>query len=260
MDLTPIIGQAFHSLWYLIPLLLIAAVVKSPWFKGVTGEAIVNISAKFFLDRETYHLIKNVTLPIDDGTTQIDHIIVSKFGIFVIETKNMKGWIFGDAKQKMWTQKIYKHTTKFQNPLHQNYKHAKTLEALLDLDSSVIHSVVVFVGDSTFKTPMPENVTQTGDYIKYVKSMHRQVLDASQVADAIERIRAGRKPASFKTNREHVKHVKSIVAEKANNACPKCGSELILRTVKSGINAGSHFKGCTKFPACRYTTKLNIDN
>ncbi|SDX58940.1 Topoisomerase DNA binding C4 zinc finger [Collimonas sp. OK242] len=255
MDFTPIFGQVFHSLWYLIPLLLVAAVVKSPWFKGVMGEAIVNISAKFFLDRETYHLIKNVTLPVDDGTTQIDHIIVSKFGIIVIETKNMKGWIFGDAKQKMWTQKIYKHTTKFQNPLFQNYKHTKALEALLDLDNSVIHSVVVFVGDSTFKTPMPENVTQAGGYIRYIKSMNQQVLDTSQVANAIERIQTGRKPASFNTSREHVKHVKSIVAEKANNnACPKCGSELILRTVKSGVNAGSQFKGCAKFPACRYTT------
>ena len=175
MDFTPIIGQVLHSFWYLIPLLFVAAVVKSPWFKGVMGEVIINLSAKFFLDREIYHLIKNVTLPVDDGTTQIDHIIVSRFGIFVIETKNMKGWIFGDAKQKMWMQKIYKHTTKFQNPLFQNYK--------------------------------------------------------------------------------HVKHVKTIVAEKANeNACPKCGSEFRLRTVKSGVNAGSQFKGCTKFPVCRYTT------
>ncbi|MEB0012277.1 NERD domain-containing protein [Glaciimonas sp. Gout2] len=257
MDFTPILGQVFHSFWYLIPLLLIAAVVKSPWFKGVMGEAIVNISAKYFLNREDYHLIKNVTLPVEDGTTQIDHIIVSRFGIFVIETKNMKGWIFGDAKQKTWTQKIYKHTTKFQNPLHQNYKHVKALETLLELDSSLIHSVIVFVGDSTFKTPMPENVTQAGGYIKHIKSMNQQVLDTRQVADAIERIRSGRKSASFKTSREHVKHVKSIVTEKANsNACPKCGSLLILRTVKSGVNAGSQFKGCTKFPACRYTTKF----
>ena len=43
----------------------------------------------------------------------------------------MKGWIFGLANQKTWTQKIYKHTNKFQNPLHQNYKHVKTLEAQL---------------------------------------------------------------------------------------------------------------------------------
>ena len=78
-------------LWYLIPIAILAAILKSPWFKGVAGEFIVNISAKMMLNKDEYHLIKNVTLPTEDGTTQIDHIIVSKYGIFVVETKNMKG-------------------------------------------------------------------------------------------------------------------------------------------------------------------------
>lgn len=62
-----------------------------PWFKGMLGEFVINVSAKLFLDKKQYHLIKNVTLPTEDGTTQIDHIIVSKFGVFVVETKNMTG-------------------------------------------------------------------------------------------------------------------------------------------------------------------------
>ena len=82
------------------------------------GEFAVNVSAKLLLDKERYHLIKDVTLPTTDGTTQIDHIIVSIYGVFVVETKNMKGWIFGSPQQKTWTQKIYKHSQKFQNPLH----------------------------------------------------------------------------------------------------------------------------------------------
>ena len=94
------------AIWYLIPFFLVAAVIKSPWFKGKAGEAAVNLSARLFLDKTRYHLIKNVTLPTEDGTTQIDHIIVSPYGVFVVETKNMKGWIFGNAKQRYWTQKI----------------------------------------------------------------------------------------------------------------------------------------------------------
>jgi hypothetical protein len=50
--------------------------------------------------------------------------------VFVVETKNMKGWIFGSATQPFWTQKIFRSNYKFQNPLHQNYKHVKTLQAL----------------------------------------------------------------------------------------------------------------------------------
>ncbi len=94
---------------------------KTPIEKGIAGEFLVNLAINSRLYKKKYHLLKNVTLPTEDGTTQIDHIIVLQYGIFVIETKNMKGWIFGEEHQRTWTQKIYKHTSKFQNPLHQNY-------------------------------------------------------------------------------------------------------------------------------------------
>ncbi len=133
MDFGPVYQQLFTTFWYLIPLLIIVGLIKSPWFKGKFGEFLVNLSARCFLDKSRYHLIKNVTLPTEDGTTQIDHVLVSEFGVFVVETKNMKGWIFGSPHQGFWTQKIFRSGYKFQNPLHQNYKHAKTLQALLGL-------------------------------------------------------------------------------------------------------------------------------
>lgn len=78
MILAPLIKQLIGTLWYLLPILILAALFKSSWFKGVVGEFIVNIAAKLMLDKNEYHLIKNVTLPTEDGTTQIDHVIVSK--------------------------------------------------------------------------------------------------------------------------------------------------------------------------------------
>lgn len=216
MDFSPVVNQMVSALWYLIPIAILAGVLKSPWFKGVVGEFIVNLSAKFLLDKEKYQLIKNVTLPTEDGSTQIDHIIVSEFGVFVVETKNMKGWIFGGPNQKTWTQKIYKHSNKFQNPLRQNYKHVKTLESLLGLNEQQVHSVIVFVGDSTFKTEMPENVTYGGGYARYIKSKKTPVLSESQVIEIVKQIEQGRLTPSFRTNREHVRHVKNIVSEKEN--------------------------------------------
>jgi predicted RNA-binding Zn-ribbon protein involved in translation (DUF1610 family) len=256
MDLSPLINQIVSALWYLLPIAILAGIFKSSWFKGVAGEFFVNSSVKFLLDKEKYHLIKNVTLPTEDGSTQIDHIIVSEFGVFVVETKNMKGWIFGSPNQKTWTQKIYKHSNKFQNPLHQNYKHLKTLGSLLGLNDQQLHSVIVFVGDSTFKTKMPENVTYGGGYARYIKSKITPVLTASQVVEITKKIEQGRLAASFKTNREHVRHVNNIVAEKENSnvpSCPKCGSTMVLRETKQGQNVGMKFWGCTKFPQCRGT-------
>ena len=245
------------QLWYLLPIVIVVTFFRTPVGKGIIGEFLVNVAAKLKLDKNQYHLIKNVTLPTEDGTTQVDHIIVSEYGIFVVETKNMKGWIFGNEKQKFWTQKIYKHTNKFQNPLHQNYKHIKTIQNALNIESDKIFSVIVFTGDSTFKTEMPENVKHGISYIDYIKSKTHKIFSKKEVAEIISSIESGRLSRSFKTNREHVKHVKSILEEKEQkNLCPKCGSELILRTAKKGTNAGNQFYGCSNYPKCRYTAQL----
>lgn len=257
VNFTPIISQVIGTLWYLIPITILAAILKSPWFKGAAGEFFVNLGAWLFLDKQTYHLIKNVTLPTEDGSTQIDHVIVSKYGVFVVETKNMKGWIFGGVNQKTWTQKIFRYSSKFQNPLHQNHKHVKTLQALLELSEHQIFSVVVFVGDSRFKTEMPENVRYGSGYIRYIKSKTQVVLTDSDVKEITDQIECGRLRPSLKTNREHVIHVKNIVAKKENSkSCPKCGSSMVLREAKQGPNVGNKFWGCSNFPKCRVVVNI----
>lgn len=206
-QLASTIINSFMGLWYLIPLFIITAFFKSRYFKGRMGEAIVNSSINRKLDKTQYHLIKDTTLPTDNGTTQVDHIIISKFGIFVIETKNMKGWIFGGEHQKTWTQQIYKTKNKFQNPLHQNYKHTKTLEKLLNLSSDKFHSVIVFTGEAMFKTTMPENVLK-GGYTDYIKSKTEVLFSGNEVKKLIKQVDSDRYERGFKTNREHVKNLK----------------------------------------------------
>lgn len=264
MDFNNIFIQAFapaiSALWWLVPLSLLLAFLKSPFVKGIFGEFQVNLLANLLLDKQHYTLFKNITLPTDDGTTQIDHIIVSRFGVFVIETKNMKGWIFGSANQKTWTQKIYKHTNTFQNPLHQNYKHTQTLQAALDIDSDKIFPIVVFIGDSEFKTPMPDNVVYAGRYIRYIKGKTRHLLSDLETMNICKKIESGRLSPSLKTHVQHVKHVNAIVeakTQKADNSCPKCGKPMILRTAKKGEMAGNQFWSCSGFPQCISTRPLS---
>lgn len=245
------------QLWYFIPIVLIVAFFRTSTGKGIIGEFLVNLFTKLKLDKNKYYLIKNVTLPTEDGTTQIDHIIVSEYGIFVVETKNIKGWIFGNEKDKMWTQKIYKHSSKFQNPLHQNYKHIKTIQSTLNIEESKIFNVIVFTGDSTFKTKMPKNVKQGISYIDYIKSKKEKILTKHEVTNIISKIESGRLSRTFKTNREHIKHVKTIIEDKSKiEYCPNCGSELVVRIAKRGTNAGDKFYGCSNYPKCKYTAQL----
>lgn len=257
MDINAILSPLFNALWYLIPLAILASLFRSPWFKGVFGEFQVNLLLKLFLPKEEYHIINNVTLPTKNGTTQIDHILVSRYGVFVIETKNMKGWIFGSADQKQWTQQIFKHKSKFQNPIHQNYKHLKTLENSLEIPVESIFSVIVFIGESTFKTDMPINVTYARGCIDYIASKSVKILSKEQVRRTITLIGFGRLEPSSKTNRHHVAHVKQIIESKNNNkSCPKCGSNMVLREAKRGPNTGNKFWGCSSFPKCRSVVKI----
>jgi restriction system protein len=267
MDLSIYLNMMFSAAWYLIPIFIFAIVIKSAWFKGVLGEWQVNLLIKFFLNKNDYHLIKNVTLPTftddkEQGTTQIDHIIVSKYGIFVVETKNMKGWIFGSENQKQWTQQIFKHKVKFQNPLHQNYKHVKTLEALLPIEhnanTAAIFSIIIFIGDSTFKTKMPDNVRFARGGINFIKSKTDVVFNAEEITNIIETVESGRLARGFNTNRQHVKHVKDIVKNKfETKACSKCGADMVIRKASKGKNAGNEFWGCSTFPKCRNVLNNN---
>ncbi|HIF9189191.1 TPA: NERD domain-containing protein [Photobacterium damselae] len=257
MNIFEVFINILEQVWYLLPLLLIVSVFKSRWLKGIFGEYLVNrLLSK--LPESDYTLIKDVTLPTSDGTTQVDHIVVSKYGIFVVETKNMKGWIFGSARQKLWTQKIYRHSSKFQNPLHQNYKHIKALETLLGCSADYLHSVIVFIGDSTFKTEMPPNVTYARGSIRYIQQFNKVVFsdkDYARLTDSINQIKLKR---GVITDLKHRNHVKEIVASKvSSNQCPRCGSEMVLRETKRGENIGKQFWGCSTFPKCRAVKKFN---
>ncbi|WP_338521475.1 NERD domain-containing protein [Pseudomonas batumici] len=251
MNLTPIIAQVWSTFGWLIPLILLFGLLKSPWAKGQIGELRVRLFAHWQLDKQTYRRLHNVTLNTSDGTTQIDHVFLSPYGIFVLETKNMSGWIFGSEQQPQWTQKLYKRTFKFQNPLRQNYKHLKALEATLGADSKHLHSVITFVGGSTFKTQMPANVTQGIGFIRYIKSFQQRVFTETEVDVLMHALQTSRRTPSLATHREHVQNLKRRSDPTAERQCPKCGSTLVIRTVNAGPKAGQQFWGCSMFPKCR---------
>ena len=217
MDFTSLLSSlidVFFSAWYLVAILVVLSIVSTAWFKGVMGELMITVFIRWKLNKHVYHLINNVTLPTEDGTTQIDHIIVSIYGVFVIETKNLRGWIFGRPNQKTWTLQRYKKRYLFQNPLRQNYKHIKALQSTSNLEDKQLHSLVVFVGDSEFKTAMPENVIYGGRFIQFIESKTEKLLSPKRVIEITQAIEANRLSRTLKTQRAHVLHVKRLIADK----------------------------------------------
>lgn len=185
-------------------------------FKGFLGETVINVAMWLKLEKDVYHRLNNVTLPLDNGgSTQIDHVIVSVYGIFVIETKNYKGWIYGSENQRQWTQSFPNGSKfKFQNPLRQNYLHIKTLADLLDLELSYFHSMIAFIGECELKTrdELPEHVLTSG-MVSYVKKKQDKLLTEDEVASIVEQIESNRFSKSWRTNRQH----KAYLKDKYNN-------------------------------------------
>lgn len=235
----------------LLPLALIAGLLRTPRIKGYLGERWM----RFLIDRHLpvphYHALHDVTLPTVDGSTQIDHLLISRFGVFVLETKNMRGWIFGSEQQAQWTQKIYRHSVRFQNPLRQNYKHLKAVQALLELPDDNVHSVVNFVGSASLRTIMPANVTRGSGFIAHIKSFGRVVFDDEQVKTMLARLHQGRMAPGLQTRQQHLRHLQQRSDPQAQRGCPRCGNALVLRTRRNGNKAGQQFWGCSAYPRCR---------
>lgn len=201
-------GVVWLGLGVAVGVSLLAGFLRSPVFKGWLGEFKVKRWLDKDLDQSIYRCAHNITLRLADGsTTQIDHVVVSPFGLFVVETKHMQGWIFGSEKQPTWTQTIFRHRSSFQNPLHQNWRHIKALEEVLQLPLQHLHSVIVFTGNCQFKTTMPNHVTMGHDCIRWIQSHTDVVLDDAEVARLMQQLAHKRLQATRATHQAHVVHV-----------------------------------------------------
>ncbi len=235
----------------LIAFLLLAIVMlfKLNAVKGWFGEKITSAGMWALLDKNEYRRIDDVIVPSSTGTTQIDHVLVSEYGIFVIETKNIKGWIFGSPENDKWTQSVYGNKRQFQNPLKQNYRHVRCLAEYLVIDQGLFRSVVFFIGDAKFKTPMPSNVLNSG-LIPYVKSFSNKCFEPAQVTNIEAKLLVLKGDPSL-TKRVHLDSLRD--RHQSTTVCPHCGKQLIKRVSKKGVSAGEPFWGCSEYPRCKFT-------
>ena len=203
MDPLSLFTPVLKQWWWLFPLLILVTLLQSPRFKGWLGEWLVTVKTRRKLPASTYRAFHDVTIPDGTGTTQIDHIFVSPYGLFVLETKNYKGWIFGSERDAQWTQTTGRYKHRFQNPLRQNYKHTATLAALLGISHDLLHSVVVFTGEAQFKTPMPDNVRKLRDFDRYILNFRDVVLTERDIQSICHTIHSGRLAQGRATNAAH---------------------------------------------------------
>ncbi|MCB9356044.1 MAG: NERD domain-containing protein [Lewinellaceae bacterium] len=205
--------------------------------RGWIGEKKATFFLWLSLRKKSYHKFHDVILPSKNGTTQIDHLIISAYGLFIVETKNKKGWIFGSEKEPSWTQSIYGSKYSFQNPLRQVFRQKKVLSEFLNIDESNIYTVVCFVGDCKFKTKLPDNVINSG-IGRYIKRFRNQILlteDVNLIVQVIEK----HVSESSLSKRDHIRSLRK--RHSSNTICPICGSSLIVRTAKRALISARSF-------------------
>ena len=188
MDLNSVLWKA-GAIIAVVVLLRIVWMVIRPRVCGAFGETLLAAVLRRKLDASIYHVLNDIYLSLDDGsTTQIDHVVVSPFGVFVIETKTYKGWIFGNPRDAQWTQVLHRRKSQFQNPLRQNFLHVQRLVELTGLRTDVVHSVVAFSGEATFKTKLPPEVMHFADVADYILSFKSRMIPPEDVEGIVATI------------------------------------------------------------------------
>jgi len=215
----------FLSLWkawvaIAVVLMVVAIIkIKLPYLKGLIGEKFV--SKKLFkLDPIHYKILNDLLLPSSGNlsATQLDHVIISNYGIFCIETKSYKGWIFGNANDKYWTQVIYKHKEKFYNPLRQNYVHTKAVEDLIKskYPKARILSFVVFPIAGKLKISGTDSVGCARDIVRKIENYKTQIFTDVE-RDEIFDILANANIQNKDLRKLHNKSVRDLKNAKAKN-------------------------------------------
>ena len=158
--------------------------------KGKMGELLIAARLRKGLPEGEYDILNNIYLPIDNGATaQIDHIVVSRFGVFIVESKTYSGWIFAEALSKVWTQIIYRKKCTFKNPIFQNYSHLCAISENLGIPKDYLRGIVAFTGDCEFKTPMPDGVVYSRHLADYIKSFSTPLLKEREKNEIVAALR-----------------------------------------------------------------------
>lgn len=217
--------------------------------RGKAGEYWVNKELEK-LPISRYMLLNDIMFEDSIGTHQIDHIVFSKYGIFVIEMKNYYGLITGNQYSDKWCQNLSGKKSYFNNPICQNYGHIQALKQILGLDEKYFISIVCFSNQAKLRIESNIPVVQIDTLVDKILTYKTEIpdnIDLIKVKDTLSNMNITDSNQRY----QHVNEIKQKVQEQNakvdNGICPKCGGSLVERTGKYG-----KFIGCSNYPKCKF--------
>jgi hypothetical protein len=233
----------------LIVVVAVGAYAKTPSGKGVIGELIVRINIGKTKPGKQY-VVNNILFQTDDGkSSQVDHVLINPNGVFVVETKNYAGRIYGNEKQHEWTQVFNYGRSKFHfyNPVKQNATHIYRLREALG-NNVYMKSLIVFVQNNTayIESDKVCTIREMKYAIKEPQSKQLSVNDMEIIYNQLLDLKNGKSVSK----KEHVKNINTMLDGVDKNICPRCGGKLVERNGNNGT-----FYGCSNYPKCKFIKK-----
>ena len=221
--------------------------------KGENGENVVMMKL-MLLPEDKYLVMHNVTVPLSRSSSQIDHIVLSVYGIFVIETKNYSGSIYGLEHREYWSQYINKNKNQFYNPILQNAGHVRALRQYLKGFGSIpVTPIVVFSDKADLKVNCEESIViNWGLLLQTIQQYQEEKISWDQVKEIYSFLQLVEMTKGQETDNQHLQNLHDRMEGKfrtiESGHCPRCGGTLILKE-----GAYGQFYGCSNYPNCHYT-------
>ncbi len=221
-----------------------------PTVRGMVGEWRVRLKVGTNIPGRQY-VINNYQVSVEGGSVQIDHIVINPNGVFVIETKNYSGRIFGAENQTKWTQVLAygKVKNSLYNPIMQNGMHIKHLSKILNRNG-IFRNMVVFVQNNTYEIVSDKLVTLSNLQAVMNTPFLPDGLTPEEMMTLYDALLAYQASHAIR-NTEHIQNIETLQSNIENHICPRCGNQLVLRKGRYG-----EFWGCSQYPNCRFIKKL----
>ena len=221
--------------------------------RGAIGERTV--SEKLQSLGEHYIVLDDLLIPNAHGDTQIDHVVVSPFGIFVVKTKCWSGWISGGENSAQWTQTIYQEKYDKPNPIFQNKVHLEAVKSALKQYGDILFvPIVVIVDCDRLVVNAPNHTVITLYSLKKEVLKYHRILYTDEECEKMALSLQGLSSDDEERRKEHIQKVRTYQAVSQakvdSGVCPRCGGALVLRNGRYG-----RFYGCANYPICKFISK-----
>ncbi|WP_459201115.1 nuclease-related domain-containing protein [Methanococcus sp. CF] len=190
------------------------------------------------LDKKEYSVLENYILRGNNDSKVIDYLVVSKYGVFVINSKNMSG-VIKNNEDGSWIQKVDGYENIIENPILETSNAVNLLKEVVSLNDSEIIPITVFNATSKLDFNL-DNVINSPEIVRKIKSYGTPIINQDKRENILYSLLHAN---NSKPGLMICKYpVIQIINGNKNYFCPKCGSKLKISEIEKSIVCSNNKK------------------